>query len=467
MSHRDQPRHIDTGSSAQDLHGAFQWILKGTDIHTLRLRRDCAFTPRGLVITILLWVWSDESTLTHGFEAAREVARRVLRGGVPRSISYQAFMALVVRWSDPLLLVLKTAIRRRMHTSLKSHFRTAGYCVMGVDGSRLQLPRTAANAAEFAPSAAASGGSRRSRKSSTQSATSRRKKGDGPQVWLTALWHAGTGLLWDWRIGPADSSERRHLQSMLDELPDNVLMTADAGFTGYELWQTLLDRGHEFVIRVGRNVRLLKKLGYVRESDGTVYLWPDQQARRANPPLVLRLVVVHDGRQPWYLVTSIRNARRFSDADVADIYRQRWGVELYFRHFKQTFARRKLRSRTAAHVRCEAHWAIAGLNILLLHSLAVLHRHQIPPHRLSVAGAVRAHRRSMRWSLSATPPEQQLEERLAICVIDDYVRADKSSRNYPRKKYETSARHPHIQHATPAQRSLAHQTKKTRVGLTA
>jgi hypothetical protein len=40
---------------------------------------------------------------------------------------------------------------------------------------------------------------------------------------------------------------------------------------GDDFWSALLESGHEFVIRVGGNVRLLKQLGTVRESGRTVY----------------------------------------------------------------------------------------------------------------------------------------------------------------------------------------------------
>ena len=46
------------------------------------------------------------------------------------------------------------------------------------------------------------------------------------------LWHVGSGLPWDWRTGPSDSSEREHFQEMLGSLPSGALLTADAGFMG-------------------------------------------------------------------------------------------------------------------------------------------------------------------------------------------------------------------------------------------
>jgi hypothetical protein len=125
-------------------------------------------------------------------------------------------------------------------------------------------------------------------------------KSNSPQLWLTTLWHAGTGLPWDWRIGPADSSERAHLREMLGGLPAEALLAADAGFVGYEGLRQILAGGHHFLLRVGANVRLLRKLGWTRESAGTVYLWPDQAARRSQPPLVMRLVVAHNGKHPVY-----------------------------------------------------------------------------------------------------------------------------------------------------------------------
>ena len=123
-------------------------------------------------------------------------------------------------------------------------------------------------------------------------------------MWLTLLWHVGTGLPWAWRTGPSDSSERGHLEEMLGELPENSLITADAGFVGYDFWSAILDAGHHFVIRVGANVRLIRKLGYARQYDHTVYLWPT--SGEEEPAAVgVALIVMHNGKHPVYLVTNL------------------------------------------------------------------------------------------------------------------------------------------------------------------
>lgn len=183
---------------------------------------------------------------------------------------------------------------------------------------------------------------------------------------------------------------------MLADLPENTLITADCGFIGYEFWRALLDRQVEFVIRVGGNVRLLTRLGRCREANGIVYLWPSRAVQSRQPPLMLRLVVVHDGRRPWYLVTSILDRRRLSDRDVAMIYRQRWGIELFFRHFKQTYHRGKLRSHKADHAACELQWSLLGLWTTMFYAKVQLAECGMEPDCLSVAGMLKAFGRALR-----------------------------------------------------------------------
>lgn len=489
MSHRDQDGHTGSASHAQDLSAAVEWLLQGVDEQSIQLREDCGWTVKGLVAASLLWAWSDEAALTRRFTAARKIAARLLPAAVPSQGSYQAFTKLLVRWTAALMAAVMLALRARMRTSLAARYRTAGYVVFGGDGSRLALPRTAPNEAEFSPQKShtkkqksrrknkkrkggrrqPSGRGRRPRSSAARAQRAREKKADSPQLWITTLWHAGTGLPWDWRIGPSDSSERHHLREMIDALPPDALVAADAGFVGYEFWKDLLDAEREFVIRVGANVRLLKKLGVVRESAGTVYVWPNEAARKKQPPLVLRLVVVQGERHPWYLLTSVRDTSRLSDRQVAEIYQLRWGIELYYRHFKQTFNRHKLRSHTPAHVQIEAHWSMLGLWAMLLHAQQYLHRRHVPPERISVAAVLHAYRTAMREYKSHPDPGESLWELLRVALIDTYPRTNKASRGHPRKKHQTAAGAPKVRNATRQQIAMAQQIKNnpTQKGLTA
>ncbi|QOJ13422.1 MAG: hypothetical protein HRU75_01675 [Planctomycetia bacterium] len=56
---------------------------------------------------------------------------------------------------------------------------------------------------------------------------------------------------------------------MLPELPERTLLLTDAGLVGYRVLTRLQNCGHAFIVRVGRNVTLLRKLGYhLRDARG-------------------------------------------------------------------------------------------------------------------------------------------------------------------------------------------------------
>ena len=162
------------------------------------------------------------------------------------------------------------------------------------------------------------------------------------------------------------------------------------------------------MIRVGANVRLLRKLGYVEEKNGLVYLWPDREAKRKQPPLVLRMVVARGHRHPVYLVTSVLDETTLSDSQVVKIYALRWGIELFYRHFKQTFERRKLRSHRAENAELEATWSLLGLWAMMLHAQVLLKEKEVPPKRISVAGVLLGYRKSLREYKSPPDPGESL-----------------------------------------------------------
>jgi hypothetical protein len=460
MSHRDRDSRSSSGVCTQELSQAVGWLLGGITWKNVQFRRDCGWTARALATAALLWAWSSEASLQERLHQALEVARRICGRAVPKSLSYQAFIKLLVRWTEELHFEMFCALRTRMKREFPGQFRLAGFVVLAGDGSKVAVPRTTSNEARFSPSKtrrqrkSPHRRGRRARSRKVQQQRAREKKADSPQMALTALFHVGLRLPWDWRIGASDESERDHLRDMIPDLPSDALVTADCGFVGYDFWSALLDSQREFVIRVGGNVRLLKQLGVVRESAGTIYLWPDKFAKRQRPPLVLRLVVVQGARHPWFLVTSVRDPKRLSDRQVADIYRRRWGIELFFRHFKQTFGRGKLRSHKAEHATCELQWSLFGLWTMLLYAQKHLPLQPASPPRLSVARVLRAFRRVI---TNRRNTNQSLAAALADAVVDHYPRQDKRSRGYPRKKYEPPTKAPRMTSATQTQRTLAQQ----------
>jgi DDE family transposase len=456
MSHQDRP--VSLVINHQTLKQVIDWLLAPRVFASLRGGKWATWKPRMLAVTALLWATSEASTLQERFAQARKIVTKVFRWQLAPGVSYQGFLKMLGKWQPELLSVLVPHLREQMRTGHPEQWQTAGYALFAVDGSRVALARTKSLEAAFAPQPQRRQATTRSQglgapgRSKSQTMAARHKKATSPQLWLTLLWHVGSGLPWAWRRGPSGASERAHVVAMVPELPAHALLVADAGFVGYEVWQALLTAGHHFVIRVGANVRLLRQLGWVREHAQVVYVWPDYAARKRQPPLGLRLVVVQNGRQPVYLVTDLPQTR-LSNHQVATIYGARWGVEVFFRTFKQTFGCRKLRSRAARNAQLELEWALVGVWCICLLGRRALSESGQPPARLSPAGALHAFQRTLReYRVRPDTVAETLWAQLRRARLDDYQRrVPKASRAYPYKKRRLLIGIPQITLATEQQ----------------
>jgi hypothetical protein len=151
-------------------------------------------------------------------------------------------------------------------------------------------------------------------------------------------------------------------------------------------------------------------------------------------------------------VTDLPKAR-LSDYQVATIYTARWGVEVFFRTFKQTFGCRKLRSRSARNAQLELEWALLGLWGVCLLGQRELYASSPAPARLSPATAIRVFQHTLReYRVRPETQAETLWTQLRLARLDDYQRhSSKTSRSYPRKKHRTPIGIPHITLATDLQ----------------
>jgi hypothetical protein len=328
---------------------------------------------------------------------------------------------------------------RRQTQKLGVGPRSGRWHAFAVDGSEFTAPRTIEN----------------------QQAMGGKGRPDGmPLVSLTTLYDLQSGLPWAFRVGPGSDSERAHLKSMVGELPAGALLVADAGFVGYEFCRGLLVRGQHFLLRVGGNIQLLESLGKEREVAGqTVYLWPDAQQRLSQPPLELRLIVIQEGtKQPVYLLTSVLDPAQLTDEEASEFYRQRWGIEIFYRTTKQTMQRHVLRSRTPENCYQELTWILLGVWLLQLMTLDKLLAAGHAPQELSPARSRTLVRRVMRHATPCRGRGRELSSLLAGCRQDAYIRRNpKATRSYPRKKHQKPPGPPKIKPPTDKQIQQAQQ----------
>lgn len=416
-----------------DLLGAMSefmspWVFGGLG------RGGWAWSVWMLALGAILMAWDSTPSLTARFDSVR-ASLRELFPKKPLGRSYQGLIKALLKHSPAMLDTLASHLRGQLPGSSGAHWLRQGWCAFAVDGSRVECPRTRSNQGVLHCAG---------------------KKKTGPQLFLTTILHMGTGLPWAFRIGPGTDSERNHLRELLELLPPQALLVADAGFVGYQLQNEILQGGREFLIRVGSNVTLLRELGFAKvQTDHTVYLWPDKHRKKDLPPLVFRLIELHDGRKPVFLLTSVLENTRLSDAQASLLYRMRWGVEVFYRSLKQTLARRKMHSTAPAQAKCELSWAVMGLWGLSLMSLRQIVAAGGDPLALSVATALRQTRLAIRCGPRSAKARRLLGQ-LATAVKDTYLRrTSKKARDWPHKKTDKPPGLPQIMIATQEQLSQA------------
>jgi hypothetical protein len=396
------------------------------------VRGNARWTPQRLAWTGVLMAWDEGQTLGARWQHATTAARQ-LHAHWRLGASYSGFAEALVRESPRLLPAIKLRFRQAMRALPERWWTCGGWAAFAVDGSRLEAPHTAANEADLGCAG---------------------KERTAPQVFVTTVWHLGLGLPWDFRVGPGTDSERRHAREMTEDLPPQALLVADAGFVGYDLCRALLRGDRSFLLRVGGNIRLLKRLGYYRrEVNDTVYLWPTKrQAGGRDKPLVLRLIRLRQGKQTVYLVTDVLDPGRLTKALARRLYHLRWGEEVFYRSYKQTLGRRKLLSRTAATCLAESQWTLVGLWLLGLLSVSRIIAAGGDPTAWSVAASRNLVREALRDDRPHRTVRPPLAARLAEAIKDGYNRGGgKAARNYPRKKTERPPAPPTIEPAEPAE----------------
>lgn len=390
-----------------------------------------------LVFVALLMVFSSGSTLADRFRSARECLVEMFPQRRRPGQSYQGFVKAWRRLTPWMPDALKRHLRACHQATAGRFDQRLGWKAFAADGSRVEVPRTAANEKALGRAG---------------------RKKTGPQLFVTTLYHMGTGLPWDWTIGRGTESERDHLRMMLASLPPGSLIVADAGFTGFDLMREILAHGHSFLIRVGANVTLLTELGVEVEQDGnTVWLWPT--GKRGQSPLKLRLIrlskSVAGSSTEMCLLTNVFDHQRLSNETAATFYRMRWGVELFYRAYKQTLEQQKLRSRSPHQAKWELQMGMLALLLLGLMSVEGIIAGGKDPLSWSVAGALRIVRNAMhtsrRWRRRG-----DLRRLLSAAIRDEYVRrASKRARDWPHKKREAPPGIPKIRPATMSESLVA------------
>jgi hypothetical protein len=328
-----------------------------------------------LVLTLLAMSWCCGESQAERFETGKAFCAVTLNKRRRPGVTLEGFHKALARVPVRVLRTLAHGVRQQIlaiwnvtdATRDNTGWRIGGFIPIGVDGSRLECPRTT----ELEKTLGEAG-----------------KKHSAPTVWVTALVHLRLGLLWAWKLGKGTASERGHLQQMLPLLPTGTLLVADAGFNGFELAHAMIAAGLDgiqggFLIRMSAKVQLLTehepKPG--RWSDGEVIYWPKEAQEKSPtalpaplPALRLRLIRIRarNKKNDVWLLTNVLDSKRLPRDLAGKFYRWRWESEGFFRTYKRTLSKVKLMNRTLALVHREAEGSLLAAQLLLAQGVAAL-----------------------------------------------------------------------------------------------
>lgn len=381
-----------------------------------------------LLLIVLVMSWCHGASDHERFVTARAfyVARHQHDQRPGHSLS--GLQQALARLPRPVLHVLFAAVRQRLQQVFYRYWRSDGFLVMAMDGSRLECPRSAA----LQKCLGCCG-----------------KPDSAPMLMVGALVLLPAGLLWAWAVGPGAASEHDLLRQLLPTLPGRTLLVADAFYQGYDLYAELLQAHVSFLVRVSSKAHLYTetKRPLERFREGLIWYWPEQAQNQQRPPLRLRLLRVRGKKkQDVWLLTNVLDQHRLGRRRAAEIYRWRWQAEGVFRTYKRVLPKIKLCSRTEALVYREAEVSLLGLQLLLAQTAR---REQVQGVVVLTMGSARAQLLRMRGEITTTlgthlGPWQQRWYRAQLAEVRPGGPRRKVRRPWPRRKAHVAPKPPKI-----------------------
>ena len=262
-----------------------------------------------------------------------------------------------------------------------------GRAVKIIDGTGVSMPDTAANQKLWPQS-------------------KEQKPGCGfPWLKLSGLFCLASGALLHFVIGNKHQHEASLARALFKLLAAGDILLADRGFCSFATLQAILGQGADAVLRLhqarpadfrrgrrlGRNERLVtwtKPLQCLKH-------WDAQEFATLPPTLTLRLlryrIAVPGFRsEEVVLVTTLLDRQSYPLEALADLYFQRWNVELHFREIKTLLGMDVLRCLSPMMILKELAMHRIAYNLVraLMQQASITHHVALP--RLSFKGSLDA-----------------------------------------------------------------------------
>jgi hypothetical protein len=369
--------------------------------------RERVLTPVVTVHAFLLQILHDNSACDH--------VPHLMGGGFTGEAYAQARKRLPLALFQRLL----AAVSESLAACRDEAKRWCGHRVWLLDGSSCSMPDTPELQAAFGQPGA-------------------QKPGCGfPVAHLLTLFHAGTGLLQKVVVAPLRTHDLANASALHPEMTAGDVLLADRALCSFAHLAALLSAGIFAVFRIHQKTivsfrkgrmhvpprpfprlkgakglprsRWVRWLGhrdqlveYYKPEDRPD--WMTAEAYAALPAALvvreLRFAIAVPGSRTKEvtLVTTLTDSDRYPAAELAQLYFDRWQVEVNLRHLKQTLPLDVLKSKTVEGIRKELCMIALVYNLVRLVMLKAAQQQNVDPDRISFIDA-------LRWLSNARPNE--------------------------------------------------------------
>ena len=353
---------------------------------------------------------------------AQGLSARISLGQTPSSLNTGPYCKARSRLALSLLERLAREVGGRLCMAQPAAWRWRGREVKLVDGTTVSMPDTVENQEAFPQS-------------------TQQKPGLGfPVARVVGIVSLSCGAVLEWACGPCEgknSGETALLWDLLDKLSRGDVVVADRYFAGYFGIARMAQQGTDVVIRqhqrrhtdFRRGRRLGKRDHVVNWVRPQRPRWMDQATYATMPEfVVMREVRVGN----LTLVTTLLDDNEVGKLEVANLYGDRWQIELDFRSIKSVMQMDVLRCKRPEMVRKEIAVHLLAYNLVRIVMAQAAHLADVLPRQLSFKGTLQilnAFEQNLRFS-----PRARLGVRheIVLAAIAQLLLPDRPDRSEPR-----------------------------------
>lgn len=325
---------------------------------------------------------------------------------------------------EPLAWLLRACAERWWAESQELGFgRWRSFNLLGMDGTEFRVPDSPENRAHF------------------RGHNNGRADSGYPLCRAVVLFGLASHTVLDAEFGPHTKSEIAVSKALWAKVPDNSLVVVDRLYRASTLLVPLEKRNNvHFLCRAPekRNWEVVEKLG---PGDDIVEVKLSHDVRRDNPELPERwrfrvIEYQRKGFRPSAVCTSLLDPEMHPAKELAELYHQRWEIELAYDELKTEMLQREetLRSQTPRGIEQELWGLLLAFNLVRSEMTRIAAEADVSPTRISFIAAYQT--MQVLWltlPLIAPGRVPEVLRRMRADVRRFILPPRRSERSYPRE----------------------------------